>query len=139
MNTITVITELCAEDRARLDRLAAALEAQACEQPEETERTETLEKQPQEAPKVEPNETITPDDEGDLPFDDVPTEDTQPTVTLEQIQAKVMQLATANGGAYKAQARAVINEYGTKVSDLKDKPDKWDEVWKKLCAIDCEA
>lgn len=91
-NTITI--ELCAEDRARLDKLTTALEQRVA-----------------------------------------PAEKVEPAVTLEQIQQKVVQLA-ASGAEKKAKVREVISTYGTKVSDLKDKPEKWDEVWEKLTALE---
>lgn len=160
-NIITI--ELCAEDRARLDRLAQAFEARTAQvenilaekaitlqtpstepDPIQQKLAETLAKAetPAEPPKkateattVETLPTEHPADE-DLPW----PEETQPepTVTLEQIQQKVMQLAAGNGGAKKAKVRAIINTYGTKVSDLKDQPDKWTEVWKKLTALESE-
>lgn len=153
MNTITI--ELCAEDRARLDRhtaamyrLTAALEqsatqptapaldetqqalanvlsrAETATEPQEAETftdTQPEPEQPKEAPKTEPQA------------------EEKPTVTLEQIQQKVVQLAASNGGAKKPQVRAIISNYGTKVSDLKEQPDKWAEVWKKLTALEKEA
>lgn len=65
-------------------------------------------------------------------------EKAKPTVTLEQIQQKVVQLAAGNGGAKKAKVREIINAYGSKVSDLKDQPEKWTEVWDKLTALESE-
>ena len=60
----------------------------------------------------------------------------EPSVDLAQIQQKVVQLCAS--GEKKAAVRAVINEYGAKVSDLKDQPEKWDEVWAKLAKIEQE-
>ena len=59
-----------------------------------------------------------------------------PTVTLEQIQQKVVQLAAGNGGAKKAAVREIVNAYAKKVSDLP--ADKWGEVWSKLTALEKE-
>lgn len=61
-----------------------------------------------------------------------------PAVTLEQIQAKVVQLAAA-GAEKKAGAREIISAYGTKVSDLKNKPEAWADVWAKLTALEAGA
>lgn len=136
-----IVFELCAEDRARLDRLTEALEKTA---PIEIEfNPVALDTTPQEAPKEEPKENNSPKEE---PTPEATTEDTEPTqddepelnITLEHIQQKVMQLAVDNGGAKKAQVRAVISAYGSKVSDLKDQPDKWAEVWEKLTALESE-
>ena len=149
MNNITI--ELCAEDRARLDRIAALLEKQTTAEstctckcnadvlPEQitidtvTEEapTESTEKPTDAQDEVTP--TTTP------PTAETLTEAKKPSVSLEQIQQKVMQLAAANGGAKKAKVRDIINTYGTKVSDLKEKEDKWDEVWQKLTALESEA
>lgn len=133
-----IVFELCAEDRARLDRLTEALEKTAPINIDFTPPAVT-----QEAPKEEPKENNNLTEE---PTPEATTEDTEPTqedkpelnITLEHIQQKVMQLAVDNGGAKKAQVRAVISAYGSKVSDLKDQPDKWAEVWEKLTALERE-
>lgn len=158
-NTITI--ELCAEDRARLDKLTAALEKAASGAPvflgvdlaKETEGAQQLTNDPEALKPAEPTEApknaageaeasappVTPaKEETPTAKEDAPTEPVKPTVTLEQIQQKVVQLAAGNGGAKKAQVRAIINAYGAKVSDLKDQPDKWDEVWDKLNALESE-
>ena len=145
MNTITI--ELCAEDRARLDRLTAALEERAAQpttpapdeaqqklaeivaktaaEPQEAETvtdTQPEPEQPKEAPKTEPQEA-----------ENKPA----PTVTLEQIQQKVVQLAAGFGGSKKAAVREIVNAYAKKVSDLPE--DKWTDVWEKLTALEQEA
>ena len=61
----------------------------------------------------------------------------KPAITLEQIQQKVLQLATANGGTKKAKAREIVNAYARKVSDLPQ--DKWGEVWDKLTKLEGQA
>jgi hypothetical protein len=157
-NTITI--ELCAEDRARLDRLAAALEARNCDscvtsalklvqasrgQDEVQQRlAETLAKAetPAAAPQEAAEEAEAPTPTATQPEEEQPTaaEDVAaaPPVTLEQIQQKVVQLAAGFGGSKKAEVRKIINAYGAKVSDLKDQPDKWPEVWGKLLALESE-
>lgn len=62
----------------------------------------------------------------------------EPSVDLAQIQQRVVMLCALDGGVHKAATRAVINQYGARVSDLKDQPEKWDEVWTKLCEIATE-
>lgn len=161
MNNIIITHELCAEDRARLDRLAEALERKTCDtcvsgvvaafekktaaesDPISEKLAETLAKAetPAEAPKnvteatkSEPAPNDHPADE-DLPWPTEPAEEkTEPTVTLEQIQQKVIQLAAGNGGAKKTAVREIINAHAKKVSDLP--ADKWAEVWGKLCALE---
>lgn len=139
-NTITIV--LCAEDRARqdkltekLDELITVLESMRASSVPTSHPTE-----PQETPEEEPKaETLpteeTPQETTQEPESTVPDEVVEPTVTIEQIQQKVVQLAAA-GADKKAKVREIISAYGTKVSDLKDKPEKWDEVWQKLTALE---
>lgn len=160
-NTITI--RLSDDDRARLDRLAEALERRNCDScmssalaykeavfsEAEQKLAETLAKAstPAETPKnaTESTEIATPpvtQPEEKTPTvaeNATPCETNKPTVTLEQIQQKVVQLAAGNGGAKKAKAREIINAYGAKVSDLKDRPDKWAEVMDKLTKLEREA
>ena len=145
MNRITI--ELCAEDRARLDRLTEALgqitvqtvTAEPAE-PDEVQQalTEVLAKaETATAPTEEPAKVETPTAE------EKPTEPTEtseaaaeePKVTLEQIQQKVVQLCAADAGK-KAQVRAIITAHAPTVTALKDQPGKWDEVWKQLTALE---
>lgn len=167
-NTITI--ELCAEDRARLDKLTAALEAlqpptmhvdlptpkqvgadnvnkKLAETLAKAEASAEAPKNATEAAKAETLTTTPPKEETPTAKEDAapweptkaePTEQPKPTVTLEQIQQKVIQLAAGNGGAKKAKVREIINTYGAKVTDLKDQPEKWTEVWGKLTALESE-
>lgn len=164
MNEIKVITELCAEDRARLDRLTEALERypHKCENCVQTvmaalQATTTLPKfdtieqakdTPAEEPKNEPQEpaeqeapaTTPAEEEKPAEVEETPAEEpkNEPTVTLEQIQQKVVQICAGYEGKKKPAVRAIINTYGSKVSDLKEQPDKWNEVWEKLTALEKE-
>lgn len=172
MNTITI--ELCAEDRARLDKIYEALTARDCKgcvqevltavqnisktltpaeptKAEEAEHEKRLKEllaaaeanagtpatsatEPQGAKEEETPTHIDPTDTT-APFETV--EAPAPSVTLEQIQQKVVQLA-ALGGDKKAKVREIISAYGSKVSDLKEHADKWGEVWAKLTAVESE-
>ena len=145
-NTITI--ELCAEDRARLDKIIEGLVANTpkCDKCAKTVAetvaavTQTHTEEPQEAPKEEPKTETPPAEEAPQvstqePESDAPAEVVEPAVTLEQIQQKVVQLAAA-GADKKAKVRDVISAYGTKVSDLKGQPEKWNEVWDKLTALE---
>lgn len=142
-----IIIELCAEDRERIDKLTESLKAL---QPIEL-KVEPLEGviagvepfgmwSPQEVETPEPEKTPeAPAEAPQAPAETEPTPEpvkTEPSVDLAQIQQKVVQLCAS--GEKKAAVRAVINEYGAKVSDLKDQPEKWDEVWAKLCKIETE-
>lgn len=152
MNHITI--ELCAEDRARLDRLTAALEKKAnaehflsadlnVPKTEVIPEQMTIDTVPAEAP-TESTEKPTDAQNEVTPITTPPTAETlteakKPSISLEQIQQKVTQLVASNNGAKKARVRSIITTYGTKVSDLKEQPDKWDEVWSKLMALESEA
>jgi hypothetical protein len=154
MNRITI--ELCAEDRARLDRLTAALEKAAdtyapvmLETPEQLRiPDELLQPKPIEEPKNEPQESIEAETPATTPTEEEKPEEvkdaapeeakTEPAVNLAQIQQKVVQLCAGYEGKKKPAVRAIINTYGSKVSDLKEQPDKWNEVWDKLTALEKE-
>jgi hypothetical protein len=169
-NRITI--ELCEEDRARIDRLIhlgesaidrlperigisapdtthdpikaklSVIVANAAKQKTE-EPAETTAEAPQEATKAAPpTEDTPPEEEKPTAAENEPAP-TAPSVTLDQIQQKVVQLCACEGvtdadiiKARKAQVREIINLYGTKVSDLKDQPEKWAEVWSKLTALE---
>jgi hypothetical protein len=139
-----IIIELCAEDRARLDRLTEALDKVATNPVPIFQITAEPPTAAQEVPKEEPQElapqttesATQPEPESVAP---IVSEEPTPRITLTDIQSKVMQLATANGGAKKTQVRGIISAYGAKVSDLKEQPDKWTEVWAKLTALEREA
>jgi predicted DNA-binding protein len=144
-NTITI--ELCAEDRARLDRLAAALETRTTPADPIQEQlaavianASTPTECPTEAteePKAEAAPTIQPEEEAPTEAEETtPAEAPKPTVTLEQIQQKVVQLAAGFGGSKKAKVREIINAYAKKVTDLPE--DKWAEVWAQLTAMESE-
>ena len=162
MNNIVI--ELCAEDRARLDRLAEALERKACDacvnqvaevmkglaptqkdatDPIQEKLAETLAKAntPTETPTEATGEAKAETEPIDHPADetrpwetDAPAEDAKPTITQDQLQQKVMQLAAANNGALKAKVREIVNAYAKKVSDIPE--DKRAEVWDQLTALE---
>jgi hypothetical protein len=141
------------EDRARLDKIIHLLsgiqsyyaETEARLFPERSGTTEAAEvntpeaEKPAEHPKTAketaPEETSAAPD---LPWETDEPEKAEPSVDLAQIQQKVVQLCALGGGVKKAAVRGVINQYGTKVSDLKDMPDKWAEIWDKLVKLEKE-
>ena len=67
-----------------------------------------------------------------------PVAEKEPTVTLAQIQQKVVLLCADTNGEKKAKARAIVTAYSPTVSGLSDFPDKWDEIWDKLTALEKE-
>lgn len=156
MQDIKITVELCSEDRATLDNILQALIALV--RPRKVAHTiEELEQQLKEArgevePQIDPlakqlrdaiagaaknaTEAAKPETPTNTPTQpETPTEAT-PFVTLEDIQQKVMQLATVNGGAKKDRVRGIVNAYAQKVSDIP--ADKWPEVWAKLNALEKE-
>ena len=150
-NHITI--ELCQEDRTLLKNLTAALGLVAdieeaklrvtVGKPEpdniQQKLAETLNRVKEspenatEATKAEPLTTEPITEEKPTEATDAPAEEAKPTVTLEQIQQKVVQLAAANGEALKAKVREIVNTYATKVSDIPE--DKWAECWTRLCDL----
>jgi hypothetical protein len=158
-NTITI--ELCQADRDRVNHLIDRLDgigallmqlidSKATAAPTDdltAQLKATLDKakqDPAEAPKNAAGATEEKTAPNTQPAEEVATaeepapsaEAEKPTVTLEQIQQKVVQLAAGNGGAKKAKVREIVNAYAKKVSDLP--ADKWTEVWDKLIALEKE-
>lgn len=159
MSENTIILRLSDDDRARLDKLTTALEAlsrvvpncdscvqsaikltQATAAPAEpTETSQELagatEEKPADKNTPEQNEPAVAAEEPQEAAEPTPVEPepAKPSVTLEQIQQKVVKLAAAGK---KAEVREIVTTYGAKVSDLKDQPDKWGEVWGKLTALE---
>lgn len=145
MNEIKIIHELCAEDRARIDRLTLALEnnvhnCEGCVQPaikmvQTTNDTHTEE--PAEAPETPTAEAAPidhPADESPAEEAAAPASETKLIITQDQLQQKVMQLAAANGGALKAKVREIVNTYAKKVSDIPEGART--EVWHKLTELE---
>ena len=120
-NHITI--ELCDEDRARLDRLAEALERRACDKcvtaaiefTKTTQETKT-EPAPVEAP-AEEEPVIAP---------------AAPTVDRSELRAKVIELS-AKG--LKEQARDIVRAYAQTVTAVPE--DKVAECYAQLVALEC--
>lgn len=153
----TIVIELCAEDRARLDRLAEALERKACDKCVATAMEFMKAAQPniepdpiaeaarkalglagtQESP-VEPQEeaeaptlTTTPPEE-EKPTDEEPAaEPTAPTVDRADLRAKVIELS-AKG--LKEQVRDIVRAYAQTVTEVPE--DKVTECYNKLAALE---
>lgn len=156
-NTITI--ELCAEDRARLDRLAEALEKRNCDQCVETalkfstlriapttetdpiqeKLAETLAKASEtvEAPKnateeQEPSTLTTAPPEEEKPTQEEPAQpEPTKTVSRDELKAKVVKLC-AKG--LKEQTRDVVKAYAETVRDIPE--EKLAECYEKLEALE---
>lgn len=129
MNNITI--ELCAEDRARLDRIAELLEAfkggtNPAQAPKKAEAPATTQAEPKKAPEAkaaaqEPKKAEAPAQ---------PVAEAAPEVKLEDVQRLVVELAT-NGK--KAEARDIVKSYAERVTEIP--ADKYPEVFHKLRAV----
>ena len=121
-NTITI--ELCAEDRARLDRLAEALERKACDKC--VTSAIQLFKGEAEAPKAPTEVKEAPTE----PAEVIPETPTR-TVDRAEMRAKVIELS-AKG--LKDQVRDIITAYAPTVKDVPD--DKLVECFDRLVALE---
>lgn len=139
-NNITI--ELCKEDRQRIDELIAfagllvgelkshgpVTMTQKVEAPAEESTV------PQDAPKTETNETITPAEEvTPEPVAETPVEEPKPLVTHGMIRQKVTQLMASGDPQKKGATRSIVKAYADNVTSLPQ--DKWPEIWEKLTAL----
>ena len=161
-----IIFRLADDDRARLDKIITLLENgrpdcsrcaqdvvkavnQCVNQPAE-EKPVQKPTAPQEQADEHPVADPFPTPEPEAPTQEAPTpeEPQTPTVTLEQIQQKVIKLAASGAGvkdpaliekakAKKAKVRDIINAHAPKVSELP--PECWSTVWAELTALESEA
>ena len=158
MNTITVITELCQEDRNRLDVISDTLElirqalvngapvapvmAQDAPQSEpkaeptpEAEAPVEAQNEQQAAPQTdlydEDGGELTPEPEA--PIEEAPAEEapTVEPVALSDIQKKVVALSAAGK---KAEVREIVTKYASRVSAIP--VEHTAEVWQLLCALE---
>lgn len=154
-NTITI--ELCQEDRARLDRLAEALERRACDKCVHTitEFMKGLATSKPDPVQLEPAETLTgaqgsPENASEAaeapaltnspPEEEKPTagESAKPTaektVGRADLRNMAIKLSTSDK---KGQMKEIIRQYATKVSEVPE--DKIAECYKKLVALEVHA
>ena len=127
MATATITIELCAEDRARLDKIIEALshhDCSRCANDVAKYVVGTLET----ASDAEPAEHETAQPEPEVV---APAAEVAEAVSLADIQKKVVELSAAGK---KAEVREIITAYAKKVSDIPE--DKTTEVWNKLTALE---
>ena len=122
----TIIIELCAEDRARLDRLAEAMEKRACDNRESTPLTI----QPVEVPNNAPEEAeaSTPTN---TPKEATTVTEAEPTVDRSELRAKVIELS-AKG--LKEETRDIVRAYAQTVTAVPE--DKLAECYAQLVALE---
>lgn len=109
----TIIFELCAEDRARLDRIIAALEGDGGHKNAMTGLPES---------KPEPQESQT----------EAPEVEAEPTVTMEALRALVQELAAPESGKYE-QVKKIVNQYAPRVSMIQESD--WNACHRQLIAL----
>lgn len=146
MNVVTI--ELCAEDRARLDKIIEHLGAlrlpdcSACVAGVASyleKAAAVLDSHPVATPfPTEPEVKWETDPDGlrDMLEKAINPEPAKPSVTLEQIQKKATQIA-AGSAEKKVKLRAIVNQYAAKVTDLPEA--SWPAVWDALCKLESEA
>lgn len=132
MNEIKIITELCAEDRARIDKLTAALEGFTAglstvgtpfpTEPKVKEPDAPKSEAPAE-PETAPAEVGASDDEPDVK--EVPEH------SQAELQQKVISLVS---GGKKDEVKKIIEQYAPRVSAIP--PEKINEVWDKLTELE---
>lgn len=112
-NNINVTVELCAEDRARLDKIIDSLSEMFISEAVEVTATAEV-------------EVTTPE----------PVKENEPTVTLDEVRLLVQKLATPTSGKRDA-VRNLVMKYAKSVSDIPT--DKLDEVYTELVKLSKEA
>ena len=127
-NQITI--ELCAEDRARLDRLAEAMERKACDQCVNAALKW----------KEEVQATVEKENEEIQPVAEEATEEAEPitsepvkTVDRAELRAKVIELS-AKG--FKEQTKEIVRAYAQTVTSVPE--DKVAECYEKLVALEAK-
>lgn len=122
-------TETLERIATALEHIATALEKPSTETPAQIPESVKPAPVEVEAPKPEP-QTAEPEPVA-APVADQP-EEVKPTVTLDEIRKKVVQLSAA-GAQVKDAVRAIITEYGRNVSAIP--ADKYAEVMDRLNAV----
>jgi hypothetical protein len=145
MNNINITTELCAEDRARIDRLTAAVEdlvntikPPVIKMASFEEMAEALAHSPSYTnnrcpgggPAEAPTEPETAPEEVGAPAEEPDVKEV-PEHTKAELQQKVISLVTAGK---KDEVKAIIEQYAERVSAIPD--EKINEVWDKLTKLE---
>lgn len=141
MNTITI--ELCAEDRARIERLTKAIENSTphCDKCVKTLADVMKDTSPITASEIDQNateattpDTILPETENateaktEAP---VPTDDDLPFVTREALRRKAIELINAGK---REEVKDIVNDYAEKLSGIPE--DKLPEVYARLTELE---
>lgn len=125
-NTIKIVTELCQEDRNRLDTLIA-IGLELC-------KRNVYDVQPVTAIVPETTHPVDAPDVWGQPEEEAPTEEPVKEITAEELLALVQKLA-APGSGKRDKAKAIVESYGVKrVSGVP--ADKRQECMDKLIELD---
>ena len=146
-NHITVTTELCAEDRARIDKtnelLATIIELELCKAiadkcvnaKDVSEEPDELTKKLQEAVNSAQDATEENTPTTNPPKEETPTEaenaKPEKVISRAELGAKVRELMT---GGYKEQTKAIVKEYAPTVPGVPE--DKVTECYNRLVALE---
>ena len=142
MTEIKVITEMCAEDRARIDALNANLDKvinlispttlDTISTPFPATVPTKAPKKPQEAPAPDTQEKSQPEPEtATEPVQPESYDVLAPQYTVDDVRQKVVSLCAANK---KAEVKAIVSAYAESVSTIP--ADKVDEVMERLNALE---
>lgn len=130
MAEIKVTTELCVEDRKRIDDVFYAL----------TQLVELAKGRPAMAAEVgklvelpvhPPTEDPAPEAPEEPETTEAPAGEEKPKITLEDIRQKVVALSAADK---KTEVRSIIKKYADKVSAIAE--EAYVEVWDQLTALE---
>lgn len=136
-NKIEIEVKLCQEDRSRLDKLIEALTPQelpACTyiapQMDETEPVKEIDQPAENVQQSEPqNPAPWDEDKPDIQIE--AAEQPEQTVSLSEVQRKVVELSAAG---HKDKVREIVTSYAERVSAIPE--DKLAEVMDKLTALE---
>ena len=132
-NTINLTVELCAEDRARLDKLLEALTTRPIEK-----ATRAVAEMAAAVAEVAPEPEKTPEPAPETPAEvteDLPMGEPVEEITADDIQAFVRKLAAPETGKREA-CKAIIKKYADNVSSIPE--DKCREVMNQLLDLAAE-
>lgn len=135
MDPILIKFELCAEDRARLDRIAEGLE-NLKPSPLAGEAADVMAQLANTIKVAEGSADTAPAPELPDPADTAAPFAAVLVVTQELVRQKAIELSAANGGKLKARVRAVVNTYSPSITELPEAA--LSEVWARLVALEKE-
>lgn len=126
MNNVTLTVELCAEDRARLDAILAALQAAGTPFPAPV---------PSEAPESAPETHDAPAPVTDTSEPEQPAQDAQDGAETQHATHGMVQdlVITLASWGHKAEAREIVQRYAPRVSAIPDA--NLDDVFTALDAV----